>query len=150
MAPVECKICKLYAEKSANLSMLKCANCFRRINQPYSNCRVCASNLRVSTLCYFLWWILAWSFGKTQSRGSSAKYFQSTRSGSGAEWYHYSTQWRMASCYLSWSSDRADILFPKWIAFKGTVPVDLAKQSNILYLDSRFSQDTPRYQVCYM
>ncbi len=30
-APVEYKICKLYAEKSASLSMLKCANYFRRI-----------------------------------------------------------------------------------------------------------------------
>jgi hypothetical protein len=41
MASVEYNIYKLYAEKSANLSMLKCANYFRRINQSYSNCRVC-------------------------------------------------------------------------------------------------------------
>jgi hypothetical protein len=43
MALVDYKICKLYAEKSANLSMLKCANFFRQINQSYSNCRVCKS-----------------------------------------------------------------------------------------------------------
>ncbi len=54
MAPVEYKICLLYAEKSANLSMLKCANYFRRINQSYSNCRLCiaqcACHLRVLTV----------------------------------------------------------------------------------------------------
>jgi hypothetical protein len=43
MAPVEYKICYFYAEKSASLSMLKCANNFRRINQSYSNFRVCKS-----------------------------------------------------------------------------------------------------------
>ncbi len=41
-------VCLLYivssncnAEKSANLLMQKCSNYFRRINQSYSNCRVC-------------------------------------------------------------------------------------------------------------
>jgi hypothetical protein len=29
--------------KSVNLSMLKCAKYFRRINRSYSNCRVCKS-----------------------------------------------------------------------------------------------------------
>ncbi len=44
MAPVEYKICQLYAEKSTNLLMLKkCASYFRRINQSFSNCSVCKS-----------------------------------------------------------------------------------------------------------
>ncbi len=45
MAPVKYKIYSLYADKSANLLMQNGASYFRRINQSYSNCRVCMCKL---------------------------------------------------------------------------------------------------------
>ncbi len=41
MAPVKYKIYSLYADKSANFLMQNCASYFRRINQSYTNYRVC-------------------------------------------------------------------------------------------------------------